>query len=107
MQTSGPKHSVVKHRFHKKMRISELIVNKNFIELTEYQPARRASRKVIVSTDGSMARLVAVAPRSFVKLQQILSKTVSMDPRKRARYAQQARIVQALVKQSGIDRLAG
>ena len=60
--------------------------------------------QVIVSTNGSMARLVTVAPRSFVKLKQQLSKAASRDPRKRGKDAQQARLVQALIKQRGIDR---
>lgn len=60
--------------------------------------------QVIVSTDGSMARLVTIAPRSFVRIKQQLSKSASRDPRKRDKDAQQARIVQALVKQRGIDR---
>ena len=63
--------------------------------------------QVIVSTDGSMARMVTVAPRSFVKLKQQLSKAASRDPRKRTKDARQARIVQALIKQRGIGQLAG
>jgi len=37
-------------------------------------------------------------------VEQQLSKAASRDPRKRAKDAQQARIVQALIQQRGIDR---
>ncbi len=64
--------------------------------------AARFSR-MIVSSDGSMARLVTMAPRSFVKVKQQLARSTSRDPRKRAKDAQQAGIVQALLKQHVID----
>ena len=60
--------------------------------------------QVIVASDGSMARLVTIAPRSFVKIKLQLSKSATRDPRKRSKDAQQAQIVQGLVKQRGIDR---
>lgn len=60
--------------------------------------------QMIVASDGSMARLVTIAPRSFVKVKQQLSKSASRDPLKRSKDAQQARIVQGLVKQRGIDQ---
>ena len=60
--------------------------------------------QVIVASDGSMARLVTIAPRSFVKIKRQLSKSATRDPRKRSKDAQQARVVQNLIRQSGIDR---
>lgn len=63
--------------------------------------------QMIVSIDGSMARLVTMAPGSFVKIKQELSRSASRDPRKSSKDAQQARIVQALIKQRGIGRSTG
>ena len=60
--------------------------------------------QVIVASDGSMARLVTIAPRSFVTIKQQLSKSASRDPRKRSKDAQQARIVHGLIRQRGIGQ---
>lgn len=49
-----------------------------------------------------MARLVTMAPGSFVKIKQSLSRSGSRDPRKSVKDAHQARIVQTLIKQYGI-----
>ncbi len=63
--------------------------------------------QIVVATDGSMARLTTMAPRSFVKLKQQLSKSASRDPRKRSKDAQQASIVQVLLKGGGLRASPG
>ncbi len=64
--------------------------------------AARFSR-MVVATDGSMARLTTISPKTFVKIKRKLSTSASRDARKRGKDALQAVIVQQLMQQHMIE----
>lgn len=60
--------------------------------------------QMIVATDGSMARLTTIPPKSFVKIKPKLSTSASRDPLKRREDALQAAIVQQLMDENRIEQ---
>lgn len=66
-------------------------------------PSAPRLSQMVVSTDGSMARMNTIGPVTFAGLKRKLSTAVSRDPRKRSKDALQAEIVQALIDQHLID----
>ncbi len=64
-------------------------------------PARFS--QMVVATDGSMARLITMPPKSFVKIKRKLSTSASRDPLKRRKDALQAVIVQQLMDEHLIE----
>ena len=59
--------------------------------------------QVIVATDGSMARMTTIAPAAFVRVKKALAKSPTRDPLKRDKDVMQARIVQRLIDERGIE----
>ena len=59
--------------------------------------------QVIVSTDGSMARMTTFSPAAFVRLKRKLSTSPSRDPLKKSKDALQAEIVQELIETHMIE----
>lgn len=61
--------------------------------------------QVIVATDGTMARMTTISPKTFVTIKRALSNSASRDPKKRDKDALQALVVAQLMKDHMIDRL--
>lgn len=59
--------------------------------------------QMIVATDGSIARLTTIPPKSFVKIKRKLSTSASRDPLNRRKDALQAAIVQQLMDENRIE----
>ncbi len=62
--------------------------------------------QMVVSANGNMATLIAPAPKSFVRIKTALSEKLSRDPLKSRKDLLQAKIVQRLIENYGLQHVA-